>query len=68
MAEITIQRTPDAPFEQVDEAALVKSTGTDASGCAWVEYRFPGDQRVVHRSVTAAVTGCEATSAVGGVG
>jgi hypothetical protein len=51
---ITIQRGPDAAFEQVEESLLVKTDGdteNDDERVIWVEYRFPGDDRIVHRSV-----------------
>ncbi len=51
---ITIQRTPDAPFEQVEESELVKIEGlvdNDHEITRWVEYRFPGSDVIVHRSV-----------------
>lgn len=64
MAKVTIQRTPESPFEEVDDADLEKTTGKDASGAVWVEYRIEG--RIVHRSVTATVTGVQADTDVGG--
>lgn len=74
MAKITIQRTPDAPFEEVDEGELVKTTGTDTSGAMWVEYRLSDEHSrlgnkapVVHRSATAQVSGVESVSDVGGL-
>jgi len=42
-------RVPDV----VDDSALVKTTGTDENDneiVEWVEYRFPGDDTIVHRS------------------
>ena len=54
MAEITIQRSPASPFELIDDSCLVKSEGVtdnDHEYTTWVEYRFPGSDVVVHRSV-----------------
>lgn len=53
MAQILIERTPGAAFELVDETALVKTAGVvddENEYTTWVEYRFPGADRIVHRS------------------
>ena len=67
---ITIERTPGAPYEQVDEAELVKTEGlvdTDVERTTFVEYRFPGSDRIVHRSVHVTFKeGVSLTSNVGG--
>jgi hypothetical protein len=56
MTMITVQLQDDAPFMQMDEADLVKSTGgidNEVERTTWVEYRLKSDPngRVVHRSV-----------------
>ncbi len=51
---ILIQRHPDSDLEECDESLLVKTEGTidnDHECTTWVEYRFPGEDRIVHRSV-----------------
>ena len=54
MGVITIQRFQDAPIEEIDESLLVKTEGVldnDHERTTWVEYRFPCQDRIVHRSV-----------------
>lgn len=48
----------------IDEASLEKREGVDASGAAWVEYYLNGE--LVHRSVTASVTGVASQAEAGG--
>lgn len=45
---------PNGTEDDVDEALLVKTLGvieTDSESTAWVEYRFPESDVIVHRSV-----------------
>lgn len=58
MSAITILREPDAEGNRVqdvvDESLLVRTDGQfedDNELTKWVEYRFPGSDVVVHRSV-----------------
>jgi hypothetical protein len=44
----------DGREDDVDEALLVKTEGLDENAnerAQWVEYRFPGSDVIVHRSV-----------------
>ncbi len=69
MAKIQIQRLPDGPLETVDDSLLVRMDGgvdNDHECTTWVEYRFPGEDRIVHRSVH--VTLKEWPTAVGTTG
>lgn len=54
MTMITIQRAPTSDIELCDDAQLVKTEGVVDNArehTTWVEYRFPGSDVVVHRSV-----------------
>lgn len=45
----------DGTEDDVDESLLVKTEGCDEDddrSAAWVEYRFPGSDAIVHRSVS----------------
>lgn len=72
MALIHILREPNADGmrveDDVDETGLVKSEGVvdnDHERTTWVEYRFPGSDVIVHRSVH--VTLKEWPAGLGGV-
>ncbi len=50
----TTQTTPDNPDGLMDEALLEKKEGVnedDDVRVYWVEYRFPGQDEIIHRSV-----------------
>lgn len=50
---ISILRKGGAVYEQVEESELVKLEGVvddDNEHTTWVEYRFPNDDHIVHRS------------------
>lgn len=54
MALVHILRV-DGTEDDVDDSLLVKTEGvTDNENeiTTWVEYRFPGEDRIVHRSVS----------------
>jgi hypothetical protein len=71
---IHILREPDASGarieDDVDETLLVKTEGSvdnDHECTTWVEYRFPGSDVIVHRSVHVTLKeGLELFSDVGG--
>ena len=70
---VTIERTPGAAFEVVEESELIKTEGVDHDDgheyTTWIEYRFPGQDRVVHRSVHVTLReGVSLASALGQLG
>lgn len=51
---ITVQLEPEGPITLMDEVCLERSVGdidNENERTSWVEYRLPGSDRVVHRSV-----------------
>lgn len=73
MALVHILREPDVDGQRVDDdvdaSLLVKTEGSidnDHERTTWVEYRFPGSDVIVHRSVH--VTLKEWPSATGELG
>jgi len=50
---ITVQLTEGGPITEMDEASLEKLEGfvdNENEHTTWVEYRLPGQERIVHRS------------------
>lgn len=65
---INVQLLDGGPITEVDEASLEKREGivdNENEYTTWVEYRLPGQERIVHRS--AHVTLKKALSAFGEV-
>lgn len=54
MAMIPVQLLEGGPITEMDESLLEKTEGSvdnENELTTWVEYRLPGQQRIIHRSV-----------------